>query len=130
MPVGVFGTAGIGTDGSIGTEAGAGIAVGAFAGRGFAGGVNVQAGQPPSAELAFVFAVAIPGTGVGPIFDTRVSLDTIGARAQIGLARGAGVLGFIGVVGQGPSTTFDSVVEFFEAAGRAGAECGAPCLVP
>jgi RHS repeat-associated protein len=116
VPVGVFGAVGVNADGSIGTEGGAGVAAGAFAGAGFSGGVNVHAGQPPDAELAFVFAVVIPGTGVGPIFDARVSLDTVGARAQIGLARGAGALGFIGVVFKGPNATFS---EFFRAAENA-----------
>ncbi len=119
VPVGVFGAAGVGTDGSMRTEWGVGIAVGAFAGAGFASGVNVQTGQPPGAELAFVFVAVIPGTGMGPILDTRVSLDTVGARVQIGLVRGAGVLGFIGVVEQGPSTTFS---ELFGAGGSAAAE--------
>ena len=130
IPVGVFGTGGVSSGQSIGTEGGAGIAVGAFAGAGISGSVNVQAGLPPTIEAAFVFAAVFPFFGVGPVIDARVSLDTIGARAHIGIARGAGVLGFIGVVRQGPEASFNSIGKFSKSAGEAFVKCGQPCMNP
>jgi len=108
----VFGSGQLNTEGRISSEAGIGIAAGNISVVTGQGGVTVQAGNPGSAELAFIAAIVLPFANVGPIFDTRVSLTTLGARAQIGVVRGRGVIGFIGPVFQGPDADLGTAINF------------------
>jgi RHS repeat-associated protein len=109
VPIGVYGSAIADSNGNLQTEVGAGLAAGFFTGRSVTGGVGVQVGPPPRVELAFVGEAALPPFGIGPSIDARISLDTLGARFDVGLVHGTGAVGFIGPVFQGPNTNLDTL---------------------
>jgi len=126
-PIGVFGSTAINDRGKVSTEAGAGIAAGGFLGGTASGSVSVEAGAEPETELAFIALAGVPGTPIGVGVDARVAMDSIGASAEVSLVRGSGAFGFIGIVGQGPSTTLGDIEDFFGDATTALGQFLPPC---
>jgi len=103
VPVGGFVSGQIDNRGRLSSEAGLGIAAGNLAALTAQGVVNVSAGTQSQFEFGTVVALGIPNFNFGFLIDARISLNSFGGRAQAGAIRGGGVLGFIGVIKQGPS---------------------------
>ena len=103
IPVGGFVSGQVDERGQLSSEAGLGITAGNLSVITVQGIASVQAGPQAETEFASIAALILPGTRTGVLFDARLSLTSAGGRVQVGLIRGAGVLGFLGIVKQGPS---------------------------